>query len=63
MIRIEETTYGESVISTPSLDRGDPRGPILNGITYMVCPGNWFTIVNIDESKNKLNFRHYKVYS
>lgn len=32
------TTYGESVSSTPILERGDPTGPMLKGITYMVRP-------------------------
>jgi hypothetical protein len=38
MIRIEVTTYGESVISTPSWEMLLPIGPMLNGITYMVRP-------------------------
>ena len=38
MIRIEATTYSESVISTPSLERSPSSGPIQNGTTYMVRP-------------------------
>ena len=38
MIRIEAATYGESVISTPSWDIGEPSGPMQNGTTYMVRP-------------------------
>ncbi len=32
------TTYGESVISTPILDSGEPIGPMEKGITYIVRP-------------------------
>ena len=28
MIRMFTTTYGESVISTPTFDDGDPTGPM-----------------------------------
>ena len=38
MIRIEAATYGESVISTPSWEIGEPSGPMQNGTTYMVRP-------------------------
>ena len=38
MIRIEAATYGESVISTPSWEMGEPSGPMQNGMTYMVRP-------------------------
>ena len=38
MIRIETTTYGESVISTPSREMLLPSGPMQNGTTYMVRP-------------------------
>ena len=38
MIRIETTTYGESVISTPSWEMLLPSGPMQNGMTYMVRP-------------------------
>src|SRR6476469_2926355 len=31
-------TYGESVISTPMYDSREPRGPMLNGTTYIVRP-------------------------
>src|SRR5215510_3443639 len=31
-------TYGESVISTPMYDNGEPSGPMLNGTTYIVRP-------------------------
>jgi hypothetical protein len=32
------TTYGESVIWIPMCAMGDPSGPMLKGITYMVRP-------------------------
>ena len=32
------TTYGESVISMPILEKGEPTGPMENGMTYMVRP-------------------------
>ena len=38
MIRIETTTYGESVISTPSWEISPPSGPMQNGTTYMIRP-------------------------
>ena len=38
MMPIESTTYGESVISTPSCEMGPPSGPIENGTTYIVRP-------------------------
>ena len=38
MIRIDTTTYGESVISTPSWEMLLPSGPMQNGTTYMVRP-------------------------
>ena len=38
MIRIETTTYGESVISTPSREISPPSGPMQNGTTYMTRP-------------------------
>src|SRR5271154_7053238 len=38
MIFIEMTTYGESVISTPRAEIGEPIGPIQNGTTYIVRP-------------------------
>ncbi|COX14013.1 Uncharacterised protein [Mycobacterium tuberculosis] len=38
MVRMETTTYSESVISTPSLGSSAPSGPIQNGTTYMVRP-------------------------
>ena len=38
MIRIEVTTYGESVISTPSWEIAPPSGPMQNGTTYMTRP-------------------------
>ncbi len=38
MIRIEVTTYGESVISTPSWEMSLPSGPMQNGTTYIVRP-------------------------
>src|SRR3954451_23057301 len=38
MIFMEMTTYGESVISTPSAEIGDPSGPMQNGTTYIVRP-------------------------
>ena len=38
MIRIETTTYDESVIPTPSWEMSLPSGPMQNGTTYMVRP-------------------------
>ena len=38
MIRIETTTYGESVISTPSWEISPPSGPMQNGTTYITRP-------------------------
>ena len=38
MMPIESTTYGESVISTPSCEMCPPSGPIENGTTYIVRP-------------------------
>ena len=38
MIRIDTTTYGESVISTPSCEKLLSSGPMQNGTTYMVRP-------------------------
>src|SRR5918996_3938419 len=38
MIRIETTTYGESVSWTPTCDLSDPSGPMENGTTYIVRP-------------------------
>src|SRR3954454_2992929 len=38
MVRIDTTTYSESVISTPSLGSSAPSGPMQNGTTYMVRP-------------------------
>src|SRR5215470_6249473 len=38
MIRIETTTYGESVISTPSWEIAPPSGPMQNGTTYITRP-------------------------
>ncbi len=38
MMRIETATYGESVISTPSAEIGEPSGPMQNGTTYIVRP-------------------------
>jgi len=38
MIRIETTTYGESVISTPSREIAPPSGPMQNGTTYITRP-------------------------
>lgn len=38
IILMEDTTYGESVISMPILERGLPTGPIENGMTYIVLP-------------------------
>lgn len=39
MILMLATTYGESVSSIPILDKGDPTGPMLKGMTYIVRPG------------------------
>ena len=38
MIRMLQTTYGESVISTPRAEMCEPSGPIENGMTYIVRP-------------------------
>jgi len=38
MIRMLATTYGLSVISTPTLESGEPSGPMTYGMTYMVRP-------------------------
>ena len=38
IVRIDTTTYSESVISTPSLGSSAPSGPMQNGTTYMVRP-------------------------
>src|ERR671913_2344679 len=38
MIRILTTTYALSEISTPICEIGLPKGPIENGITYIVRP-------------------------
>ena len=38
MIRIDTTTYGESVSCTPMWALSDPSGPIENGTTYKVRP-------------------------
>ncbi len=38
MIRIEATTYGLSVISTPNIGDSASTGPMTNGMTYMVRP-------------------------
>src|SRR4051794_3130448 len=38
MIFMETTTYGESVISTPSAEIFELSGPMQNGTTYMVRP-------------------------
>ena len=35
---MDATTYGESVISIPSLEMGPPTGPIEKGMTYIVRP-------------------------
>ena len=38
MIRIEATTYAESVISTPNIGFSASSGPMQNGMTYIVRP-------------------------
>ncbi len=38
MIRMDTTTYGLSVISTPSALISEPSGPMQNGTTYSVRP-------------------------
>ena len=38
IVRIETTTYSESVISTPSLGSSAPSGPMQNGTTHRVRP-------------------------
>src|ERR1700756_3164935 len=38
MMRMFTTTYGESEISTPTLQMGESSGPMAKGITYIVRP-------------------------
>ena len=38
IVRIETTTYSESVSSTPSLGSSAPSGPMQKGTTHMVRP-------------------------
>jgi hypothetical protein len=38
MIRIDPTTYSESVICTPNFGYGASSGPMQNGMTYKVRP-------------------------
>src|SRR6201988_4659576 len=38
IVRIDTTTYSESVISTPSLGSSAPSGPMQNGTTHIVRP-------------------------
>ena len=38
MMRIETTTYAESVISTPNIGFSASSGPMQNGMTYIVRP-------------------------
>ena len=38
MMRIDATTYAESVISTPNIGCSESRWPITNGMTYIVRP-------------------------
>ena len=38
MIRMLTTTYGESLSCTPMWAIGEPTGPMLKGITYIVRP-------------------------
>ena len=38
MIRIDATTYGLSVSSTPNIGFGASSGPMQNGTTYIVRP-------------------------
>ena len=38
MIRMFTTTYGESVSCTPMCAIGEPTGPMLKGMTYIVRP-------------------------
>jgi hypothetical protein len=38
MMRIEATTYGLSVSSTPNIACGASSGPMQNGMTYIVRP-------------------------
>ena len=40
IVRMLTATYGESVISTPMYDSGEPSGPMLNGTTYIVRPAH-----------------------
>lgn len=55
MIRIELTTYGESVISIPIFDNGEPTGPMLNGITYIVRPGRWTSLTHCSASSTQIS--------
>ena len=38
MIRMQATTYGLSVISTPNIGSSASSGPMQNGMTYIVRP-------------------------
>ena len=53
------TTYGESVISTPSLAIGESSGPMQYGMTYMVRPAmqpakSWFSFAFILAGSSQL---------
>ena len=59
MIRIETTTYGESVSCTPMWDLSEPSGPIENGTTYIVRPfiaplKSWFISSRISSGGRQL---------
>jgi len=59
MILMLIATKGESVISTPILERGEPTGPIEKGITYMVLPfmapsKRWLTLCLISAGGTQL---------
>src|SRR5579885_3654721 len=47
IMRMLTTTYGESVISIPMCESGEPIGPMLKGTTYIVLP-------RMDPSNNRL---------
>ena len=38
MMRMEHTTYAESVISTPNIGASASSGPMQKGMTYIVRP-------------------------
>ena len=63
MMRILATTYGESVTSIPILDRGEPTGPMLNGITYIVLPERCKITSNVEKNHRIYSFCYYKYFT